>query len=99
MQGAAQPFLLGGGVLIQGPAQDSSDPSSQHGFLQMLDIHVSNSIIEGNAAAEGGGLWSAWPLRISNCSIWHNLATHAVSSQISMALHMVACQLDALLCC
>jgi hypothetical protein len=71
--------LLGGGVLIQGPAQDSSDPSAQHGFLQKLSIHVSSSVIAGNAAAEGGGLWSAWPVQMTNCTITGNLATHAVS--------------------
>ncbi|WIA36113.1 hypothetical protein OEZ86_007463 [Tetradesmus obliquus] len=76
-QGAAQLSLLGGGIQIQGPAQDTSDPAAQHGFLQRLDIHIKDCAIEGNAAAEGGGLWSAWPLRLSNVSISSNSATHA----------------------
>jgi hypothetical protein len=79
LQGITQLSLLGGGVLIQGPAQDSLDPAAQHGFLQKLSIHISSSVIAGNAAAEGGGLWSAWPLKMTNCSITSNLATHAVS--------------------
>jgi len=78
----AQPMdtltLQGGGVCLQGPAADSADdPMSQHGFLQKLSITMTRTTIEGNHAAEGGGLWTAWPMIIEECSFKNN---HAVVS-------------------
>jgi hypothetical protein len=70
--------LQGGGVCIQGPAADSSDdPMSQHGFLQKLSITMTRTRVEGNMAAEGGGLWTAWPMIIESCRFMNN---HAVVS-------------------
>jgi hypothetical protein len=81
----AQPLdtiiLQGGGVCIQGPAADSADdPMSQHGFLQQLSITLSNTSVEGNLAAEGGGLWTAWPMIVENCSFANNTAVVSVRS-------------------
>lgn len=71
--------VLGGGIQLQGPTVDTADPSNQHGFLQSLTIFISNTTIEGNIAAEGGGIWSAWPVQINNCTIRNNTAILAVS--------------------
>jgi hypothetical protein len=74
--------LQGGGVCIQGPAADSSDdPMSQHGFLQKLDIKMTDTHVEGNVAAEGGGLWTAWPMIIENCTFHNNHAVVSVSGR------------------
>lgn len=80
----AQPIdtltLQGGGVCLQGPSADSADdPTSQHGFLQKLSITMTQTTIEGNRAAEGGGLWTAWPMIIEECTLKKNHAVVSVS--------------------
>lgn len=71
--------LQGGGLCIQGPSQDSSDnPMSQHGFLQQLSIQLTNTTVAGNVAAEGGGLWTAWPMIIEGCAFVNNTALVSV---------------------
>jgi hypothetical protein len=73
--------LQGGGVCIQGPAADSSDdPMSQHGFLQKLSIMMTKTEVSGNVAAEGGGLWTAWPMIIEDCAFHNNHAVVSVSA-------------------
>lgn len=77
--------LQGGGVCIQGPAQDSSDDVwSQHGFLQKLSIFMTRTQIEGNMAAEGGGLWTAWPMIIEDCIFANNHALVSVSHAVAI---------------
>jgi hypothetical protein len=72
--------LQGGGLCIQGPASDSTDdPMSQHGFLQKLSITMTRTRVDGNMAAEGGGLWTAWPMIIEDCSFRNNHAVVSVS--------------------
>lgn len=72
--------LQGGGLCIQGPASDSTDdPMSQHGFLQKLSITMTRTQVDGNMAAEGGGLWTAWPMIIEDCSFRNNHAVVSVS--------------------
>lgn len=81
--------LQGGGLCIQGPAQDSADdPMSQHGFLQQLSIMLSNTTVEGNVAAEGGGLWTAWPMIIEHCSFFNNTAVVSVSETSKTCVHL-----------
>eukprot|EP00775_Hariotina_reticulata_P009568 gene9568-9730_t len=69
--------LQGGGIFLQAPAKDSLDPPGQHGLLQQLNIVIQDTVIDGNVAAEGGGLWSAWPVQLNNCIIRNNKALAA----------------------
>lgn len=91
-------LLQGGGLLLQAPPRDSSDPPAQHGFLQQLNILITDTVIEGNVAAEGGGLWSAWPFQMSNCTIRNNTAIAAVSVSGSQATAAVPCVLTLSAC-
>jgi hypothetical protein len=70
--------LRGGGMFLQAPDKDSVDQPGQHGFLQQLSIVIQDTVIDGNVAAEGGGLWSAWPVQLNNCTIRNNKALAAV---------------------
>lgn len=86
----------GGGIAIQGPTDDRADGSSDRGFLEFLNISISNSMIEGNVASEGGGVWSAWPMLVINTRVWGNTAQNAVSinkgqHRLSAGPHTAAC--------
>ena len=71
--------LQGGGLKFTAPIDDSAN--GQHGYLTSVSIAISNTVIAGNVAAEGGGVWSAWPFVMNNCSITDNVAAQSVSGQ------------------
>jgi len=60
------------------PAEDNADSSNTPGLLEKLTVNIMNTVIQGNQADEGGGLWSAWPTNIINCTIQNNKASLAV---------------------
>lgn len=80
----SQPPLKGGGITIEGPEEDRADGSSDRGFLESLNIVLNNTLIQGNMAVEGGGVWSAWPMLLVNTTIRDNRAERAVSMQYSI---------------
>lgn len=78
-----QPTPMGGGIAIIAPDEDRADGSSDRGFLEKINITIVNTLIEGNVAQEGGGLWSAWPMDVRNTTIRGNFAEKAVSKTTS----------------
>jgi hypothetical protein len=82
-----QPTSKGGGIAIVPPDEDRADGSSDRGFLEQIKITIVNTLIEGNVAQEGGGMWSAWPMNVTNTTIRGNTAERAVSSRLP-AIHV-----------
>lgn len=80
-----QPTPKGGGVVIEAPLEDRADGSSDRGFLEQVNITIVNTLIEGNVAQEGAGVWSAWPMAIRNTTIRRNTAERAVSNRARCA--------------
>lgn len=76
----SQPPLQGGGIALEAPPEDRPDGGGARGFLQNLEMVINNTLLEGNQAVEGGGLWSAWPMRVINCTIRNNIAKESVRS-------------------
>lgn len=74
----SQPPLQGGGIALEAPPEDRPDGGGARGFLQNLEVVISNTLLEGNVAVEGGGLWSAWPMHVINCTIRNNRAEASV---------------------
>eukprot|EP00775_Hariotina_reticulata_P003871 gene3871-4126_t len=70
-------LVRGGGVYLMAPAEDRAGSTNTRGFLEKLTIDIVETVIEGNKAVEGGGLWSAWPTNITNCTIQNNAASLA----------------------
>lgn len=79
--GVAQSAIRGGGIELAAHTSDKGklDVGADFGYLRQITFAISNSRVENNTATEGGGVWSAWPVRIHNCSIRGNTATRAVS--------------------
>jgi hypothetical protein len=73
-----QPPARGGGLTIAPPREDKAD--SDRGFLEVINITLLNTRIEGNRAIEGGGVWSAWPMLVVNATVRNNTAEKAVSN-------------------
>jgi hypothetical protein len=84
-----QPTPKGGGIAIEAPAEDRADGSSDRGFLEQINITIVNTLIEGNVAQEGGGVWSAWPMDIRNTIIRGNLAAKAVSNRDLLSMYLL----------
>ena len=68
--------------MIEAPSEDKADGSSDRGFLETINITIADTLIEGNLAQEGGGVWSAWPMLMRNTTIRSNTALTAVSSAV-----------------
>lgn len=73
-----QPPAKGGGLSLAPPREDKAD--SDRGFLEVINVTIVDTLIEGNVAVEGGGIWSAWPMHVVNTTVRHNLAHKAVST-------------------
>ena len=69
--------LQGGGLLIL-PIEDdqSTDPSDAATYL---NITVGNVSFINNTAAEGAGIYTNWPMSVTNCTFVQNKASRAVS--------------------
>jgi hypothetical protein len=65
-------------LTIAPPREDKAD--SDRGFLEVINITLMSTRIEGNRAVEGGGVWSAWPMLVVNTTVRNNTAEKAVSN-------------------
>lgn len=80
---AMQQVTRGGGILfatLRHTAESGrADVAADYGTLRRISFSVKNTVIDGNTADEGGGMWSGWPVQVHNCSISNNTAVAAVS--------------------
>jgi hypothetical protein len=68
--------LQGGGLLIL-PVEDK-DQEAEPSDLRNLIISVKNTSFVNNTAAEGAGIYTNWPMNVTNCTFAANNATRAV---------------------
>jgi predicted outer membrane repeat protein len=76
--------LQGGGLLISLEINDQDTNPSQ--TINNLKITLSNVTFVNNEAAEGGGLYTTWPMDITDCHFKANSASRAVSA-CCLAIH------------
>ena len=76
--GVAASRLQGGGLYFA-PTDNDNPDDADFTYMKRLLVKVHDVQFINNSAAEGGGLWSLWPMNVTRCSFIGNIATRAVS--------------------